>query len=261
AIYHDGWVATSFHGVPWELTGSVGFKNNEWQLYNIDKDFSQAHDISAKEPQKLAEMQKLFDQEARGHDVYPLDDRFAERVTNPERPSFIKGRTNFSYAAGTTRIPEGSAPPMYQRSHSITATVDIPKEGANGVIVAEGGSSGGFSLYLENGIPVYEYNFFTQNYYRIPGTKALAPGKHTIVMDYQQAKHEANSPTGGAVKLSVDGQVIATGNVDKVVGKRYSATETFDIGMDLGSTVSPRYNEKAPFAFTGTIDKVTVDLK
>lgn len=261
AIYQDGWVASSFHGVPWKLSGSLGFKDSPWELYNIKQDFSQAHDLAAKEPQRLAEMQKLFDQEAGKYGVYPLDDRFVERAFNPERPSSVRGRKQFTYSAGTTRLPEGSAPPMYQRSHSITADVVIPQNGANGVIVAEGGSGGGFSLYLENGIPVYEYNFFAQSYYRIAATKALAPGKHSIVVDYQQTPREGRHGIGGPVTISVNGETVAQGQVEKVVPYRFSATETFDIGMDLGSTVSPRYNEKAPYAFTGQIDTVTIDLK
>ena len=107
AIYHDGWVAASFHGVPWELTGSIGFENNIWELYHIDEDFSQAVDLPPKNPQKLEELKKVFAAEAEKFQVYPLDDRFVERAVNPERPSVIKGRTKFSYATGTTRIPEG----------------------------------------------------------------------------------------------------------------------------------------------------------
>ena len=261
AIYHDGWVAAAFHGVPWELTGSVGFKDNKWELYNIDKDFSQAHDLAAKEPKRLEEMKKIFDQEAQKYEVYPLDDRFAERASNPNRPSYTRGRTSFTYSAGTTRLPEGSAPPIYQRSHTITADVELPKTNVNGVILAEGGSSGGFTLYLENGVPVYEYNFFGQSYYRVAGNTPLAAGKNTVVVDYQQAEHKANDPKGGIAKISVNGKVVATGNIDKVVPARFSATETFDVGTDLGSTVSRKYESKAPFAFNGTINQVTVDLK
>lgn len=157
AIYHDGWVAASFHGVPWELTGSVGFEGNAWTLYNIDEDFSQAHDLAAQNPEKLAELQQLFDEEAAKYEVFPLDDRFAERATNPERPSFTQGRKSFSYAPGTVRIPEGNAPQIYQRSHRITADIDVPEGGADGVIIATGGSSGGYTLFLEKGVPVYEY--------------------------------------------------------------------------------------------------------
>ena len=123
AIYQDGWVAASFHGVPWALTGSIGFENNPWSLYNVEEDFSQAIDLAAKHPEKLTALKALFDKEAEKYKVYPLDDRFVERGINPNRPSVVAGRTKFTYSAGTTRIPEGSAPPIYQRSHKITVSV------------------------------------------------------------------------------------------------------------------------------------------
>ena len=128
AIYRDGWVATAFHGVPWVLTGSHDFALDKWELYNVNKDFSEGDDLAAKEPAKLKELQALFDDEARKYEVFPLDDRFVERGINPDRPSVVKGRTIFTYAAGTTRIPEGSAPPIYQRSHKITARITVPDE-------------------------------------------------------------------------------------------------------------------------------------
>ncbi len=262
AIYHDGWVAASFHGVPWELTGSVGFENNVWTLYDIDEDFSEAHDLAAQHPEKLAELEALFDEEAAKFQVYPLDDRFAERGSNPERPSFTKGRTSFSYAPGTVRIPEGNAPPIYQRSHRITADIEVPAGGASGVIIATGGSSGGYTLFLEEGVPVYEYNFFGQERYRVAGKEPLAPGRHTVALDYRQAPFEPmKEVTGGPATLSVDGEAVATGEIAKVVPARFSATETLDIGMDLGATVAKTYEPEAPFAFTGTIERVTVDLE
>ncbi|MFV0358369.1 arylsulfatase [Tropicimonas sp.] len=262
AIYHDGWVAASFHGVPWLLTGSVGFDNNPWTLYNIEEDFSQSRDLAAENPEKLEELKKLFDEEAARNQVFPLDDRFAERARNPERPSFIRGKTSFSYSSGTVRIPEGNAPPIYQASHVITAEIEVPEGGAEGVIVAEGGASGGYSLFLEKGVPVYEYNFFGQETYRVAGNEALAPGRHTIVLDYRQSPFEAGKDvTGGPATLSVDGAEVATGDIGKVVPVRFSATEKLDIGTDLGATVSKSYRDRAPFAFTGTIGKVSFDMK
>ncbi|MFV0301238.1 MAG: arylsulfatase [Paracoccus sp. (in: a-proteobacteria)] len=262
AIYHDGWVAASFHGAPWLLTGSVGFDDNQWSLYNIDEDFSESKDLAAENPEKLEELKKLFDEEAAHNEVFPLDDRFAERVRNPERPSFIRGKTSFSYAPGTVRIPEGNAPPIYQASHVITAEIEIPEGGAEGVILAEGGASGGYALFLEKGVPVYEYNFFGQESYRVAGSTALAPGRHTIVLDYRQQPFEPGKDvTGGPATLSVDGTEVARGDVARVVPARFSATETLDIGMDLGATVSKSYREQAPFAFTGSIEKVSFEMK
>ncbi|NVK41930.1 MAG: arylsulfatase [Oceanospirillaceae bacterium] len=262
ALYHDGWVAASFHGAPWVLTGSVGFDNNTWELYNIDEDFSEAHDLAAENPEKLAELQALFDEEAKRFQVYPLDDRFAERATNPERPSVTRGRTSFTYAPGTVRVPEGSAAPVYQRSHRITAEIEVPEGGASGVLIANGGSAAGYTLYLEDGIPVYEFNFFGKERYRVAGKTPLAPGSHSLSMVYEQLPFEPmKEVTGGTATLLVDGNEIASGDIKKVAPARFSATETQDIGMDLGATVSRAYEDEAPFAFTGTIKQVTVELQ
>ena len=260
AIYHDGWVAASFHGAPWVLTGSVGFDNNVWELYNIDEDFSEAVDLANKYPDKLKELQGIFDQEAKKYDVYPLDDRFAERVGDPNRPSVTKGRTKFHYSAGTTRIPEGSAPPIYQRSHKITAKIVIPDKGADGVIVAEGGGSG-YSLYVEGGRLHYDYNFFGKDTYRVTSTDPLPTGEIEIVLDYQQKPFKGlPDTTGGTARLFVNGKAVGEGQITNVVPKRFSATETFDIGMDLGAPASPTYREKLPFAFTGTIKSVDIEV-
>ncbi|AMN52419.1 arylsulfatase [Labrenzia sp. CP4] len=262
ALYHDGWVAASFHGAPWVLTGSVGFEDSVWELYNIEEDFSQAHDLAAENPEKLAELQALFDEEAQKFDVYPLDDRFAERATNPERPSVTKGRTVFTYTSGTVRVPEGSAAPAYQRSHTITADIEVSQEGASGVLIANGGSSAGYTLYLDGGVPVYEFNFFGKERYRVAGETPLEPGTHSVKMVYEQAPfNPGQEVTGGTATLLVDGNEAATGEVTMVVPARYSATETLDIGMDLGSTVSRAYEKEAPFPFSGTINKVTVELQ
>lgn len=255
AIYNDGWVAASFHGVPWELSGSVGFKNNKWELYNIEEDFSQSVDLAAKYPEKLEELKKVFDQEAKKFNVYPLDDRFVERATNPNRPSVIKGKTKFTYLAGTERIPEGSAPPAYARSHHITAKIN--HSGKNeGVIVANGGSSAGYSLFIKNNKLVYFYNFFHVAHYEVTSS-ALPEGNLDIRMEYTQESKEPGG--GGSVKLLVNGKVVGSGKVDRVVPARYSATETLDIGKDLGSTVSDHY--KAPFAYSGQIETVAFELK
>jgi len=262
AIYKDGWVAASFHGVPWLLTGSVGFANNTWELYNVDEDFSEAVNLAAKYPDKLKEMQTAFEQEANKFDVYPLDDRFAECGMDPNCPSVVKGRTSFRYTAGTTRIPEGSAPPIYQRSHRITAKVVIPEKGAEGAIIAEGGVSGGYTLYVSDGRVHYEYNFFGQQTYHVSFADKLPPGEVEIVLDYEQKPFKRFvETTGGPAKLYVNGKAAGGADISNVVIGRFSATETLDIGMDLGSTVSAAYRQKAPFAFTGTIKEVKIDLK
>ena len=237
AIYHQGWIAATFHGVPWELSGSVGFDSNLWELYNIEEDFSQAHDLAAKHPEKLAELQALFDEEAKKYNIYPLDDRFAERRANPERPSLTTGRKSFTYGPGNVRIPE---------------------DGASGVLIAIGGPTGGYTLFLDDGVLVYEYNFFARERYRVAGDAPLRPGARTIVMAYEQTPSDPPNPiAGGQVTLSVDGNQVASGKVEKAVPSIFSATET----MDIGGPVSASYPDAAPYSFTGTIRNVTVELK
>jgi len=261
AIYHDGWVAASFHGAPWILTGSVGFKDNQWELYNIEEDFSEAVDLAAREPDKLRELQGIFNEEAAKYQVFPLDDRFAERAVATGRPSLTAGRDTFTYAAGTTRIPEGSAPPIYQRSHSITAKF-TNADGDEGVLVACGGSSAGYSLYVKDGKVHYAYNFFGQAIYDIASSDTLPEGEVEVVMNYKQRPFKPFVEFfGGNVELLVNGKAAGTGEVKQAVPARFSATESFDIGMDLGSTVSPAYREEAPYMFTGGIKKVVFILE
>lgn len=261
AIYKDGWVAASFHGVPWALTGSIGFKNNKWELYDIDKDFSEATDLSAKYPDKLKELEKVFDEEAKKYQVYPLDDRFAERSAVP-RPSVVAGRTKFEYSPGAVRIPEGSAPHIYQRSHTITANIDMSKgSSTNGVIVACGGGSGGYTLYVKDGKLHYDYNFFGRTLYSVVSSTNLPSGVVNVKMKYDQLPFKAfKEATGGTVTLFINDKPSGTGKLDVVVPARFSATETMDIGMDLGSCVSTAYKKSAPFKFTGTINKVTFEV-
>ncbi len=255
AIYHEGWVAASFHGIPWQLTGSVGFENNTWELYNVEEDFSQSTDLSSTNPKKLEELKGIFDQEAKKYNVYPLDDRFVERASNPNRPSVIRGKTEFTYLAGTERIPEGSAPPAYARTHTISAKVHY-SNGDEGVIVANGGGSAGYSLYIKGGKLIYFYNFFHINHYEVT-SPTLPEGELELQMIYTQKSTEFGG--GGTAQLFVNGKKVAEGNIDEVVPSRYSATETMDIGKDLGSTVSSAY--KSPFTFTGDLKYVKFQLK
>lgn len=263
AIYHDGWVAAAFHGAPWILTGSVGFTDpiyNTWELYNIEEDFSQSNDLAAENPKKVEEMKALFDQEARKYGVYPLDDRFVERAQSA-RPSVIAGRTSFSYTPATYRVPEGSAVPAYQRSHKITAKLTIPEGGADGVIIANGGIAGGYSLYVKDGKLNYDFNFFDKEIYNVQAPDPLPVGEVEVVLQYEQQPFKPLAETkGGPAELFVNGKSVAKGEIANVVPVRYSATETMDIGRDFGSTVTPAYRGEAPFEFTGTIHNVTVEI-
>lgn len=256
-VYHDGWMATARHGLPWVLLGRNGnFAGDQWELYDLSKDFSQADDVAAKFPDKLKELQKVFDAEAKKYNVYPLDDRFTERAAVPERPSHTRGRTTFTYYPGAVRIPEGSAPNVKARSHTITAELEIPDARAEGVIVCAGGSAG-YSFFVKNGVLMYENNFFGKERDLIKSDTPLPKGKVTVVFEYTHESKEYGG--GGTGRLFVAGKKVAEGKFKHVVPVRYSATETFDVGEDRGEAVSEQY--KGPFKFTGKIEKVVVDLK
>lgn len=256
-IYHDGWMATARHGLPWELLGRKGdFENDEWELYDLSKDFSQADNVAAKFPEKLKELQEVFDAEAKKYDVYPLDDRFAERANVPERPSSTRGRTSFTYYPGAVRIPEGSAPNVKARSHKMTAVLNLADGKTEGVIVCAGGS-GGYSLFVKDGKLMYENNFFSKQRDLIQSEKPLPKGKVTVAFEYT---HDSKKYGGGGTgRLFVNGEQVGVGKFEQVVPVRYSATETFDVGEDRGEAVSSQY--QGPFKFSGDIEKVTIEVK
>src|SRR5262252_7478877 len=256
ALYKDGWIATARHGrLPWQTVGSAGhFDEDKWELYNLAEDFSEANDVAAKYPQKLKELQDAFWVEAQKYNVLPLDDRFTERGDPSLRPSLIAGRTDFTYYPGAVRIPESSAANTKNVSHTITATIDVPKEGADGVLVAEGGAGGGFVLYVKDGRPVYEYNFVAHERYKVAASERLVPGPAVIRVDFTS---DGGVAKGGTVALYINDKKVGDGRVDKTVPARFG-NETFDVGMDEGSPVSEAY--RSPFAYSGTIKTVTVHL-
>lgn len=258
AIYQDGWVAAARHGLPWVLVGRKGdFENDQWELYNIDEDFSQANDLAAKEPKKLEELKKIFDQEAKKYNVYPLDDRFSERGADPLRPSFTRGKTSFTYYPGAVRIPEGSAPSTRMRSHSITANIQVKGNTTKGVIIAQGGNLGGYTLYVKDNKVYYENNYFGKNIDVLSSSTVLPEGEVVIKFEYtQEGKTWASGGTG---QLFVNDKKVAEKKFANVVPIRFSATETLDIGEERGSTVSKSYT--APNKFVGQLEKVTIDLK
>jgi arylsulfatase A-like enzyme len=256
-VYQDGWIAVARHGLPWVLLGKKGdFENDKWELYNLDKDFSEADDLASTNPEKLKELQAVFDVEAKKYNVFPLDDRFAERAVVADRPTVSPGRTSFMFYSGTVRIPEGAAPNLKAKSHRITAQIEVPAKGVEGVIVAEGGNSAGYTLFVKDGHVVYENNFFDKERDDITSSEPLPKGKVTVGFEYTQESKEYGG--GGTGKLFINGKQVGESKFAHVPPGAYSATETFDVGKDLGSDVSKQY--QGPFAFTGTIDEVKIDL-
>jgi arylsulfatase len=257
ALYHDGWIATCRHGrLPWENAGSYSFDNDKWELYKLDSDFSESNDLAASNAPKLKELQDLFWVEAKKYNVLPLDDRFIERSDPSLRPSLIAGRTNFTYYPGADRIPESSSANVKNKSHTITAHIEVPEQGGDGVLVAAGGNVAGYVLYIKDGKPVYEYNYFSVERSRVASPEKLSPGPATIRVEFKYDGGGAGK--GGTATLFVNDKQVGQGRVEKTVPGRFSADETFDIGLDSGSPVSNEY--ESPNRYTGTIKKVEINL-
>jgi hypothetical protein len=256
-LYKDGWIATARHGrLPWQTMGaSTGdFDGDKWELYDLAHDFSEANDVSTKYPDKLKELQKDFWVEAKKYDVLPLDDRFAERGDPSLRPSLIAGRTDFTYYSGANRIPEPSAANTKNTSHTITATIVVPQGGADGVLVAEGGGAGGYTLYIKDKKPIYEYNYFAHEQYVVASSETLSPGPAVIRVDF---KYDGGIGKGGLLSLFINDKKVGEARIDKTCPSRFGA-ESFDVGMDNGSPVSETY--RPPFAYAGTIKTVKIHL-
>jgi arylsulfatase A-like enzyme len=257
-IYHDGWYAntTPPHG-PWILNAPLPSPTDyKWELYNLAEDFSQADDLAAKMPDKLKQMQAIWQQEAAKYQVLPLDNRSFARAVEP-RPSTTAGKTEFTYRGVNPGIATANAPNTIGRSYTITADVDVPQVGGNGMIATIGGRWGGWGLYLLNGKPVFNYNMLILAQYQWVGQDALTSGKHTIVFDYTY--DGPGIAKGGSGVLKVDGKVVATGKQPNSIAFLQVADETFDVGIDTRTSVNEK-DYQVPFAFNGKIDKLTINL-
>jgi arylsulfatase A-like enzyme len=258
AIYSDGWVAcTTPVGAPWDSAGAkvdeiTGYK---WELYDTSKDFSQANDLAAEMPDKLKDLQLLFYTEAARYNVLPIDNSKTERLDPAIRPSLTRGRKSFSYTEGMVRIPEGASPDIKNKSWSIKAEVEI-KENASGIIVTQGGLFGGWGLYLNQGKPVFHYNFVDVAHFDVASPDSLTAGKHTIEMQF--AYDGGGIGRGGVATVSVDGSPVAKGRVERTIPIRITLDETLDIGEDCGTPVNLSYD--VPFRFDGEIENVTITL-
>jgi len=258
AIYHDGWVAcTTPPIVPWEMGKDIDVNAYAWELYHVSEDFSQANNLAEKEPAKLKELQELFWTEAEKYNVLPIDNSKVERFDVNLRPSLTRGRDEFAYYPGMTRIPEGSAPDTKNKSWQIKAEVVIPKSGAEGILITHGGRFAGYGLYLLKGKPVFCYNLAGVARYYVTGKDKLVPGTHTIVYDFKYAGDGIGK--GGVGTIQVDGKTVATGRIERTLAFRLSVDEGIDCGEDTGTPVTEDY--RLPFKFSGEIKKVTIDLK
>jgi arylsulfatase A-like enzyme len=259
-IYHKGWTAVTRHRTPW-VTGKVklaAFDDDVWELYDTSTDWTQAKDLAREHPQKLHELQRLWLIEATRYNVLPLDDRFAERA-NPEiagRPQLIKGTRQVLFG-GMGRLSESSIVNFKNKSHAVTAEVVVPEAGAEGVIIAQGGLTGGWSLYVKEGKPKYCYNFYGVHRYTVAGTAPIPAGTHQVRMEF--AYDGGGLAKGGTVTLYVDGQKAGEGRVEQTEPMVFSADETCDVGFEAGSPVTDDYPTTGG-TFSGEVNWVEIDV-
>ncbi|MCY2974838.1 MAG: arylsulfatase [Planctomycetota bacterium] len=255
AIYHDGWVACSKYGLPWETAGrGDGFVNASWELYNVNEDFSQAEDLAAKNPKKLIELKAKFMEEAKKFDVFPLDSRFSERM-DPKLRIAGEPKKSWTYFGNNVWLPEPIGPQLFPRSHTITAELNIPKSGAEGVVACAGAFSAGWSLYVKDQKPAFRYTYFDVADVTIPGTESLPEGKAVIKTEFVP---DGSREGGGTLKLFVNGKPAGQGKLTRSAFRH--GLEPFEIGRDSITPVDPAYQSKGSYAFTGTIEKVQFEL-
>ena len=258
-IYHKGWTAVTKHRTPWETGADAvvpAFDDDVWELYDTNTDWTQAHDLAAQHPDKLRELQRLWLIEAVKYQVLPLDDRFAARGL-PEmagRPTLIRGNRQLLFG-GMGRLTEHSVVMMKNTSFAVTAEVVVPDDPAEGVIMAQGGVTGGHSLYVKGGKPVYCYNFFGLERYYIEGTEPIPAGTHQVRMEF--AYDGGGLGKGGTASLYIDGAPVGDGRIDQTEALFFSADETCDVGNEFGSPVTTDYATKK---FTGEVNWVELDL-
>ncbi|QDU56124.1 arylsulfatase [Aeoliella mucimassa] len=256
SIYHDGWMASAMRGVPWlSENPPADLLNMPWELYHVEEDFSQSKDLAKENPEKLDELVKLFFAEAARYQVLPLDDRKTERLNVDNRPSLTEGRTTFVYP-NLLRLPEGASPDLKHRSHELIAEVVIPEGGAEGVLMTQGGRFAGYGMYVKDNRLTYHYNLAGVETYTITSDQPLPTGEVTLKVVY---KSDSNKPFAGAdVALFANDKAIGSGRVEKSIPNRVTLDETLDIGFDTGTPVA---DYSLPFEFTGTLKKVTIELK
>jgi arylsulfatase len=259
-IYHKGWTAVTKHATPWILLGQKvpPFDDDVWELYDTNKDWSQANDLSKQMPEKLRELQRLWLIEAARYNVLPLDDRRAERFNSDlaGRPVLIRGKTQLLFA-GMGRLTENCVLNLKNKSHSITAGIVVPQDGAEGVIVAQGGNIGGWSLYAKDGRLKYCYNLGGVQWFYVEGETPIPPGEHQVRMEFEYAGGGLGK--GGKVKLYTNGKQVGEGDIPATLAMLYSVDEGCDVGEDSGAPVSPDYGPRGN-AFNGRIKGVQLDI-
>jgi arylsulfatase len=271
ALHHDGWfLSTKVNRAPWEAFGPANpdpLNNQEFQLYDLNTDFSQTEDIAAKHPDKVKQMRKTFLAEAKKYQVLPLDASVAARIVAP-RPNITAGRTEFVYTRPMVGLPQGDSPFLLNSSYTITADIEVPERGAEGMILTSGGRFAGYGLYLLKGKPVFLWNLVDLERIKWQGPDALPPGRHTVEFDFAYeglgvGTLALNDFSGvgrsGTGTLKVDGKVVDTKKMERTLPMILQWDESFDVGSDTLTGVDDA-DYRPPFPLTAKLDKLTIKV-
>jgi arylsulfatase len=260
AMYHEGWFARTIHKAPWEPKPRRGLAEDIWELYDTRSDFSLVNDLSEENPEKLTELQALFMEVAERNHVLPIDDRTVERVNAQlaGRPELMGSRTSLTLAEGMTGMTENVFINVKNKSKTVTAEVEVPKGGGNGTVIAQGGRFGGWSLYVKDGVPGYDYNFLGLQRFTVAGKKRLPAGRSTLRFEF--AYDGGGLAKGGLGTLYVNDEKVGEGRIERTQPMIFSADETADVGIDLATPVVETIGAEARSRFTGRIPKVTVEV-
>jgi arylsulfatase len=260
AIYHEGWLARVVHMVPWVGKPRAGFAEEKWELYNIEEDFSLVNNLAEAHPEKLKEMQALFEKEAIANNVYPLDDRLYERFNAKiaGRPDLMGDRKTLTLANGMDGILENTFLNVKNTSKTIEAEVTL-NGNDDGIILCQGGKFGGWALYMHDGKPAYTYNYFGLERYTVSATSAITNPNATITLQFDY--DGGGTGKGGMATLYVDGVKVAEGRIEKTQPAVFSADETADVGKDDATQVADKvFANVEESEFTGYVNKVTVSI-
>ena len=260
ALYHEGWIASTVpYREPWNGTAPTPkdvVNGVKWELFDLTKDWTQNNDVSAANPGKLKELQDLFWVEAAKYQILPLDASALTRFILP-RPSIVAGRDEFTYTKPIVGVPLGTAPSILNKSFTITADIEVPASGGNGMLATQGGRFGGWGFYLLKGKPVFVYDLLDLARPRVEGSAALTPGRHTVEFAFKSDGPGLGK--GGTATITVDGTEVGSGTFPHTIPFALEASETFDVGSDTGTGVNDA-DYQTPFAFDGKLDSLTLKL-
>lgn len=263
AVYHEGWFAGTVHKAPWEGVPRRPLADDVWELYKVDQDFSMARNLAAENPAKLKELQQMFTQEAIRHHVLPIDDRTIERFDSKVagRPDLMNGRMELTVYPGMVYMTENAFINMKNTSFDLEAEVEVKDGGDHGVLLAQGGRFGGWALWMNQGKPVFSYNFLGLEMYKVEGSQAVSPGVHTLKVAFDYEGQGGNRGASGNVNLFINGKKVGEGHVGKTHANTFSLDDTADTGIDTGTPVDPAYGEGTENAFSGRLKQVKISVR